>query len=87
MLSALMHIGSDLLRSTTTFVESLILLYVTGVDSVKVDGWCALIVCSLIALGAVWSVGVWAKEVWIFCMKSEEDEEEQKRYNLLVDSV
>ena len=87
MLSALMHIGSDLLRSTTTFVEGVILLYYTDVDSNLIDGWCTLIVCSLIMVGAVWSLGVWFKELWKECTREEEEEEEGERYKVLVDSV
>lgn len=67
MLSALMHVLSDLLRSTTTLVESAVLFYYTSADSVRVDGWCALIVCSCIALGALWSIMVWLREVFVFC--------------------
>ena len=91
MLSALMHIGSDLMRSTTTFVEGIILLNITGIDSVRVDGWCALIVCSLIAFGAIWSVLVWMREVYKFCCggsnKEEEDDDGGPVYKQLVDNV
>ncbi|GMI29314.1 hypothetical protein TeGR_g214 [Tetraparma gracilis] len=79
MLSALMHVFSDLLRSTTTLIESIVLFQYPNIDSVRVDGWCALIVCSLIALGAIWSLLIWLKEVYRFCTKSEQEIEEEEQ--------
>lgn len=76
MLSALMHVFSDLLRSTTTFVESLVLLNYPNISGEVVDGWCGLVVCILIALGAVYSLAVWIMEVYSYCTDEEDEEEE-----------
>ena len=66
MLSALLHVFSDLARSTTTFVEGLFLLSAPGADSVAIDGWSALIVCSLIMIGVLSGVARWAGELWAY---------------------
>lgn len=66
MLSALMHVFSDLLRSTTTLVESIVLFNYPDVNGSIVDGWCALIVCSLIAVGCLSALIVWLKEFFSF---------------------
>jgi Co/Zn/Cd efflux system component len=92
MLSALMHVFSDLLRSTTTFVESIVLFQYPDVNSAVVDGWAALIVCSLIALGAIWSLGLWVGEVCAYFREGGrgEEEEEEEKDNLtrkLIDNV
>ena len=63
MLSALLHVLSDLARSTTTFVEGLILLRAPCIDSAAIDGWSALIVCTLIAVGVLSGVGKWMSEL------------------------
>jgi Co/Zn/Cd efflux system component len=39
MISALMHVGSDLLRSTTTFIEAIIILRHPEIDSTKVGAY------------------------------------------------
>jgi len=89
MLSALMHVFSDLLRSTTTLIESIVLFQYTQIDSVRVDGYCAFIVCSLIAVGAVWSLLVWIKEVYQYCSREEgkEEEDDLARYRALEGTV
>jgi hypothetical protein len=86
MLSALMHVFSDLLRSTTTFVESLVLLNYPNISGEVVDGWCGLVVCILIALGAVYSLAVWVMEVYSYCT-DEEDEEEEDPANFYIQLV
>jgi Co/Zn/Cd efflux system component len=63
MLSALLHVLSDLARSTTTFVEGLILLRAPSVHSGAIDGWSALIVCTLISFGVLGGVGKWMSEL------------------------
>jgi Co/Zn/Cd efflux system component len=87
MLSALMHVFSDLLRSTTTFVESIVLFQYPDIDSVVVDGWAALIVCSLIAIGAVWSLGIWVGEVYTYCTGDDDDEEDNDMKKKFIDHV
>lgn len=74
MLSALMHVLSDLARSTTTLVESIILLAYPNINGVAVDGWSALIVCSLIAGGAVFAIGTWALELKRHCSSQPHDD-------------
>jgi hypothetical protein len=92
MMSALMHVFSDLLRSTTTLVESIVLFQYPNISSNVIDGWCTLIICSLIGVGAVWSILIWFKEVFRFCVEKEEDEDEEgeteeQRYKALISSV
>merc|ERR1711871_634009 len=60
MMSALLHVLSDLMRSTTTLVESIIILQF-GINGARADGWSALIVCSLIAVGALGGLLEWVK--------------------------
>lgn len=71
MLTALLHVLSDLLRSTTTFVEGIILLQVSGAASEKIDGWSALFVCTLIFLGVIGGCVTWAQELAAFCAPSQ----------------
>ena len=59
MLSALGHVISDLMRSTTTLVEGIVLIYHPDIDGGMIDGWSALIVCSLISIGALFAVVSW----------------------------
>ena len=47
MLSAVMHVGSDLLRSFTTLVEAMVILTIPSINSVRADGVSALTVSSL----------------------------------------
>ena len=61
MLSALGHVTSDLLRSTTTLVESIILLSSPELNSVEVDGWCTIFICLVISIGNVAMVRKWLK--------------------------
>ena len=61
MLSALGHVTSDLLRSTTTLVESIILLSSPELNSVEVDGWCTIFICLVISIGNITMVRKWLK--------------------------
>lgn len=63
MLSALMHVGSDFLRSLTTLVEGLVIMYAAHVNSVRADGVSALVVCTIILLGTVAAFFVWLREL------------------------
>jgi len=63
VLSALLHIWSDLLRSLTTLVEAIVILTEPSFVSGKVDGVCALIVCSIITLTALAAIISWIKEL------------------------
>ena len=64
MCAALLHIISDLARSSTTFVEGIILLKVTSIPSTQADGISTLVVCSIIALGASAAILAWLREVY-----------------------
>jgi Co/Zn/Cd efflux system component len=75
MWAALMHVLSDLLRSTTTLVEALVILTVSGADSTKADGWGTLVVCTTILCGALGAVYPWACAVAEFRRLSPEEEE------------
>lgn len=66
MLSALLHVLSDLARSTTTLIEGSILLIYTDVSGARIDGWSALIVCSLIAAGALGAIASWVAEARLY---------------------
>ena len=50
-------------QSTTTFVEGLIMLLYPAVDSAAIDGWSALVVCTLIAFGILGGIGKWVGEL------------------------
>jgi Co/Zn/Cd efflux system component len=77
MLSALMHVFSDLLRSSTTLVEAIVLLQYPSISSNVIDGWCTLIIYSLIGIGTIWSILIWITEVWGFLTSDEEEEDEE----------
>ncbi len=62
MLSALLHVMSDLARSTTTLVEGVLLHTHPELDGADVDGWSALVVCLLISLGLCGGVVKWTQE-------------------------
>jgi len=52
LLSAILHVFADLMRSLTTLVES-VLIWCFDYDSSLVDAWAALIVCALILIPCV----------------------------------
>lgn len=66
MCAALLHVLSDLARSTTTFVEGIIIIFVPSIPSTKADGVSTLIVCSIIAIGAFGALVTWMREVYIY---------------------
>lgn len=66
MCAALLHVLSDLLRSTTTLVESIVLLKYKNINGTKADGVSALIVCSIIAVGAFAALLTWCREVCVY---------------------
>eukprot|EP00993_Chasmostoma_nieuportense_P003028 NODE_3776_length_902_cov_34.064516_g3623_i0.p1 GENE.NODE_3776_length_902_cov_34.064516_g3623_i0~~NODE_3776_length_902_cov_34.064516_g3623_i0.p1 ORF type:complete len:264 (+),score=51.14 NODE_3776_length_902_cov_34.064516_g3623_i0:58-849(+) len=61
ILSALLHVGADTLRSTTTFVES-ILIWIFKFEGDIVDAYACLIVSGLILCGAASGLYAWWKE-------------------------
>merc|ERR1740129_730188 len=62
MNTALLHVFSDSLRSTTTLLESL-LIWIWGFDGANTDAWASLIVSGLILLGASGAIISWLREV------------------------
>ena len=57
---------SDLARSTTTLIESIIILCVSTIPSTQADGVSTLIVCSIIVVGAFTALLTWMREVYLF---------------------
>mmetsp|Transcript_43057 Transcript_43057/g.116158 ORF Transcript_43057/g.116158 Transcript_43057/m.116158 type:complete len:478 (-) Transcript_43057:169-1602(-) len=68
MCAALLHVVSDLARSTTTLVESIIIINMPNVNSTQADGVSTLIVCSIIVIGATGALLTWLREVYIFAV-------------------
>jgi len=67
MLTALLHVGADLLRSTTTFIEGLVLLGKKGAEennSAFIDGVCGFIICLTVYIGAAYALYEWVQEFW-----------------------
>lgn len=62
MLSALLHVVSDLARSITTLVEGVLLHTHPELDGADVDAWSALVVCFLISLGLCGGAVKWSQE-------------------------
>ena len=75
MCAALLHVISDLARSTTTFVEGIVILNVHSLGATQADGISALIVCSIIAIGATGALLTWLREVYIYVSTPDEDDE------------
>ena len=71
MCAALLHVLSDLMRSTTTLVEGIILLVYTNLCGQKVDGISTLCVCSIIVIGATGATVTWLREAWIYISTDE----------------
>jgi len=61
MCSALMHVGSDALRSITTLIEGLLILY-TDLDSENTDAVASLIVSTIIVIGTIGALYEWAHQ-------------------------
>lgn len=74
MCAALMHVISDLMRSTTTLIESIVILSVPSIPSDKADGYSTLVVCMLIAAGTLYAVYHWVKEVRDHCSGKDNEE-------------
>merc|ERR1719502_1648271 len=66
MCAALLHVVSDLARSTTTFIESIVILCVPTIPSTTADGYSTLVVCGIIVIGATAAVLTWMREVYLF---------------------
>mmetsp|Transcript_32784 Transcript_32784/g.45743 ORF Transcript_32784/g.45743 Transcript_32784/m.45743 type:complete len:276 (-) Transcript_32784:521-1348(-) len=74
MCSALSHILSDTMRSTTTLIESFVIIY-GNVNGARADAFASLIVSSLIIVGLVKSISDWMVDVKKFCYGEKLDEE------------
>jgi len=61
--AALAHVLSDTFRSTTTFIEGLIILTRDDIDSAEADGIATLVVCTIIAVGTVGAIVTWLIEL------------------------
>ncbi|GAB5360710.1 hypothetical protein AAMO2058_000650600 [Amorphochlora amoebiformis] len=71
ILSALMHVASDALRSVTTLIEGLLILY-TDLDSENTDAVASLIVSTIIVIGTTAAMFSWAQEVYKHMYGSDE---------------
>ena len=47
----------------------MILLNAPALDSAAIDGWSALVVCSLISLGLLFGIGKWFSELCAYLTK------------------
>jgi len=83
MCAALLHIISDLARSSTTFVEGIVLLKVKSIPATQADGISTLVVCSIIALGASAALLTWMREVYVYVSREEESDESRDSINPL----
>ena len=83
MCAALLHIISDLARSSTTFVEGIVLLKVKSIPATRADGISTLVVCSIIALGASAALLTWMREVYVYVSREEESDESRDSINPL----
>ena len=82
MCAALLHVISDLARSTTTLIESIVILCVANINSTQADGVSTLIVCSIILIGGTGALLTWMREVYIF-MNTKPDSANQADYRQL----
>ena len=68
MCAAILHVLSDLMRSTTTLIEAIVILSVSGICSVEADGIATLAVCTIIVVGALGATLTWIREVYLYCV-------------------
>lgn len=62
MLSALLHVSADLMRSTTTFIEGILLMVdstFTPARQSYVDAICGILICAIIYVGALYALYEW----------------------------
>jgi len=74
MLTALLHVGADLLRSTTTFIEGIILLFINAnpEKSERIDAICGFVICISVYAGSVYALYEWFFETkkWFLSLGS-----------------
>lgn len=66
MTSAFLHLGADFLRSTTTFIEGLVIVF-AKMDSDVVDAYACLIVSGTILVGVLVALIEWFKDLLAYC--------------------
>merc|ERR1711904_72444 len=66
MLSALLHVSADLMRSTTTFIEGCILLAggITAAKQEFIDAICGVIIGATLYVGAAYALYEWIMTFW-----------------------
>jgi len=66
MLTALLHVSADLLRSTVTFIEGILLLvgFLTDSEQELVDSICALIIGASIYIASIYALYEWVTSFW-----------------------
>jgi Co/Zn/Cd efflux system component len=84
--TAIMHVGADFIRSTSTFVASMLMLLFNG-DSAVIDAWCTMIISFTILLGAIAGIIAWFRK-FLHCLCSpkcgftyDDDEDEGSSNN------
>lgn len=87
MCSALLHVLSDLMRSTTTLIEAVVILCVSGVNSSKADALATTVVCTLIVPGCLGGMIMWFKSLRNYLRNSDKtllDEDQLDPVNVKV---
>lgn len=69
MRSAFLHVGADFLRSSTTVIEGLFILF-GGTHGRSTDAVAAIVVSGTILMGACGAVIPWARQVWKWYARS-----------------
>jgi len=66
MLTALLHVSADLLRSTVTFIEGILLLvgFLDNAGQEYVDSICGLIISASIYLASIYALYEWITSFW-----------------------
>ena len=65
MLTALLHVSADLMRSTCTFVEGIVLLAgkLTPSDQAYIDAICGIVICSTLYAASAYALYEWVTEM------------------------
>lgn len=69
MMTAFAHVGADFVRSTSTFISSLLMF--AGANTTQSDAWAAIVICVTIYAGAVFMAYEWAVDVLKYCRGQE----------------
>jgi Co/Zn/Cd efflux system component len=76
LFSALMHVMADLVRSTTTFAES-ILIWAFGINGDKCDTWATVVIGVTIVLGMIKPIYDWLQNLVNFCNAEDDSDNTQ----------